>query len=225
MNYINLNGISTVLANRRPGIIHWIIQNNCLVIKSVAVRKKLSPLNNLHFSLMATGIETEWHLCLYLQYMLTEAPGYGCPLLDMTTGSRRRFSPLTVRPIVHHWGTLDSQAMSCCSSRSPASSLLPSHRPPCCCHLTDSSTCLASPRLPNHCETLRAAADGSGFQWRVEVGRKDRWDGLMGRVEVAKPAIRLHFQGGVKSHHWLNHLCNIRWFQQFHLMRKSTLWL
>lgn len=53
---------------------------------------------------MAGGIETQWRLCLHLQYMLTEAPpvSYGCPLFDMTTGSRRRFSPLTVRPVVHH---------------------------------------------------------------------------------------------------------------------------
>lgn len=74
MNYINLNGMSRFLANRRPEVILCIIQNNCLVIKSVALRKKLSPLYLPHLSLMATGIETESHPCLYLQYMLTEAP-------------------------------------------------------------------------------------------------------------------------------------------------------
>lgn len=51
------------------------------------------------------------------------------------------------------------------------------------------------------------------------------WVHLTGRAEVAKSAIMFYFQGAKKSHHWLNHLYNIRWFQQFHLMRKSPLLL
>lgn len=49
---------------------------------------------------------------------------------------------------------------------------------------------------------------------KVDCRTETRWQ---------SPAITLHSRGGEKSHHWLNHLYNIRWFQQFHLMRKSTL--
>lgn len=65
--------------------------------------------------------------------------------------------------------------------RPAAPSLLPSHRPPCCYHLTYSCTCLASPRLPHHCETLRAAADGSvfsgGWRWEGKSAEVDWWAG------------------------------------------------
>ena len=93
-----------------------------------------------------------------------------------------------------------------------------------CCRLTYRPTCLTSPLLPNHYDTLTEwLRTGQVFSGREELERKEHWGGLTGREKVAKSAIRLHFQGGKKSHHWLNHLYNIRWFQQFHLMRKSTL--
>lgn len=156
-SYINLSSISGVLVNRMPGIILCIIKNNCLVIKSVALRKKLSPLSPPLMPQFYWDWNPEASTSLSAVYADWSTPGhsYGCPLFDMATGSRRGFSPLTVEPIVHHQETLDGQAMSCCSSRSPTFSLLPPHHPPTpCCHLTYSPTRLASPRLPNHYDTL-----------------------------------------------------------------------
>lgn len=175
---------------------------------------------------MATGIETQRHLCLYLQYMLTEVPPVTVmDVLSLTwqqgVGGGSVLSLSGLSSIIEGHRTV----RPCPAARAvhPPPHSFPITPPPRCCHWTYSSTCLASPLLPNHYDTLRAAADGSGFQWKVEVGRKEHWGGLMGREKVAKPAFRPHFQGGKKSHHWLNHLYNIRWFQQFHLMRKSTL--
>lgn len=151
---------------------------------------------------------------------------YGCPPFDMATGSRRWFSPLTVKPIVHHQETLDSRAMSCCSSRSPTFSLLPPHPPsppplaatwlivPLALHRRDYQIIMI--HSLSGCRRVRFSGEGGSRE-------KEHWGALTGREKVAKSAIRLQFQSGKKSHHWLNHLYYIRWFQQFHLMRKSTL--
>lgn len=144
---------------------------------------------------MATGIETQRHLCLYLQYMLTEAlpvtvigalsltwqkGAGGGSVLSLSGLSSIIEGPRSVRPCPPAWLV---------------------HPPP---HPFPLTTLLLLPLgfalslLPNHYDTLRAAADGSGFQWKAEVGRKEHWDGLMGREKVAMPSIRLHFQGGRK---------------------------
>lgn len=166
---------------------------------------------------MATGIETQRRLCLYPPYVLTEAP----PVTVMDALS------LTWQQGVGGGSVLSLSGLSSITERHRTVRPYPAaravHPPPhsfplntplvAACHMTYRSTCLASPLLPNHYDTLRAAAAGSGFQWRVEVGRKEHWGGLMGKEKVAKPAIRLHFQGGKKSHHWLNHIIYIVYIQ------------
>lgn len=223
---INLSGISGVLVNRMPGIILCIIKNNCLVIKSVALRKKLSPLSPPLMPHVYWDWNPEASMSLSAVYADWSTPGhsYGCPLCDMATGSRRGFSPLTVKPIVHHQETLDGQATSCCSSRSPTFSLRPLHHPP----LLAATWLIVPLALHRHDYQIIMIHSLSGGRWgrfSVEGGsrEKEHRGALTGREKVAKSAIRLQFQGGKKSHHWLNHLYNIRWFQQFHLMRKSTL--
>lgn len=156
--------------------------------------------------------------------MLTKASPV--TVMDALSLTRQQWagSGSVLSPSAHQRETPGSQAFSYSSSRPSVSSLLPSLPSPPCCHLTYRPTCLASPLLPNHYDTVAEWLwTGQDFQGREDVERKEHWGGLTGREKVAKSAITLHFQGGEKSHHWLNHLYNIRWFQQFHLMRKSTL--
>lgn len=142
---------------------------------------------------------------------------YGRPLFDKETVSGQQFSPPTIGP------SSISQRHQAVKLSPPALATHHSAHSPCCL-LTYRPTCLASPLLPNHYDTLTEWLwAGQDFREREQAKRKEQWGGLTGREKVAKSAIMLHFQGGKKSHHWLNHLYNIRWFQQFHLMRKSTL--
>lgn len=83
-------------------------------------------------------------------------------------------------------------------------------------HLSYRPTWLAWPLLQYHHDTLTAwPREGQVFE-RKGGGWKGRRTGH-GRRRWSPPS------AGRNSHHWLYHLYNIRWFQQFHLMRKSTL--
>lgn len=89
-------------------------------------------------------------------------------------------------------------------------------------HLSYRPTPGSSPLPRFHYDTLTEWLQIGQVFRRCDELERDR---LTGREEVAKSAIMLYFQGAKKSHHWLNHLYKIRWFQQFHLMRKSPLLL
>lgn len=222
-SYINLRGISWVLANKMPRIIVCIIENNCLIIKSVALRKKVSPLYLPHFSLMSAGIETQRYLFLYLQYMLTEA----APFTVMDALSLTRQEGVGGGSVLSLSGPSSINERHRTVGPCPAAHPPPHSFPPTTCLLA--ATWLIVPvALHRHYYQIIMIHSVSGcrrvrfsVEDRSRAGRAPRWTDR--QREGGKSAIRLHFQGGKKSHHWLNHLYNIGWFQQFHLMRKSTL--
>lgn len=95
--------------------------------------------------------------CMSLALMLTKASPvtvYGCPLFDTANTEQAEVQPSHRRPVVHQRETPGSQALSCCSSHPSISLLLPSLPSPACCRLSYRPTCLASPLLPNHYDTL-----------------------------------------------------------------------
>lgn len=116
---------------------------------------------------------------------------YGRPLFDTEAASGPRFSPLTVGP-------------SSISQRHQAVKLSPpalaahhsAHSPHPCCLLTYRPTCLASPLLPNHYETLAEWLwAGQDFTEREQAKRKEhevdwqaerRWQSLPFIFRVVK---------------------------------------
>lgn len=90
------------------------------------------------------------------------------------------------RPIVHQRGPTGGQAFSLCSSPPSVSSLLPSLPTPPRHHLSYRPTCLASPLLPYHYDTLTEwPRIGQVFRGREEVRRRGalrqaerRWQSL-----------------------------------------------
>lgn len=177
--------------------------NYCPIIKSKALKKGIkqgqissfpSLFNSRPSSLKPRGMDV-------VSYVLTKASS--CPLVDTATVR-------TQHPVSHRRPAIRREASLAVLAIHPATfwliGPLALHRHYCPIIMIHSA---------NGSQDFKGKEGG-----RVGDGRRG---GPAGGEKVAKSAITLHFQGGKKSHHWLNHLYNIRWFQQFHLMRKSTL--
>lgn len=127
----------------------------------------------LHLCLMSSGIHTQRHPCLQL-YADWSVPGhsYGCPLFDTAAGRRQLFSPHAVGPssITKRRQAVKPPPAVLAAHPSPHS--FPSLPSP-CCRLTYRPTCLTSPLLPNHYDTLTEwLRTGQVFSGREEVERK-----------------------------------------------------